>query len=34
MSEQTMFVRMTEERADRLQRVMDATGENYYRLIH
>jgi hypothetical protein len=28
MSEQTMSVRMTEERADRLRRVMDATGEN------
>ena len=28
MSEQTMSVRMTEERGDRLRRVMDATGEN------
>jgi len=28
MSEQTMSIRMTEERGDRLRRVMDATGEN------
>ena len=28
MSEPTMSLRMTEERGDRLRRVMDATGEN------
>jgi hypothetical protein len=28
MSKQTMSIRMTEERGDRLRRVMDATGEN------
>jgi 3-methyladenine DNA glycosylase Mpg len=28
MSEQTMSIRMSEERGDRLRRVMDATGEN------
>jgi len=28
MSEQTMSLRMTEERGDRLRRVMEATGEN------
>ena len=28
MSEQTMSLRMSEERGDRLRRVMEATGEN------
>jgi len=28
MSEQTMSIRMSEERGDRLRRVMEATGEN------
>jgi predicted DNA-binding protein len=28
MSEQTMSIRMTEERGDRLRRVMEATGKN------
>ena len=28
MSEPTMSIRMSEERGDRLRRVMDATGEN------